>query len=392
MPATSTPAAVRNARAPRVIGLVSTYPPRLCGLATFAAALERALIAAGDSVVVAAIDDDETPISASTESGVRMMPGDPQSIADTAAAMSRTDVAIVQHEYGIFGGPDGAEVLDLLLRIDVPTIVVLHTVPAVPTDHQRVILETIAVLASSLVVMTNTAADRLLRNYRVDPFKVTTIPHGARATARAPLSLVAATPTHRRLLTWGLLGPGKGVEHAIRALPLLADLDPPVRYTVAGATHPNVLLREGNRYRQFLMDLAANEARGQVVFDGAYRDLDSLGRLIRATDLVVLPYDSQDQVTSGVLVDAIAAGKPVIATAFPHAIELLADGAGIVVPHGDPVALAAAIRTACDEPGVLDAMSARARAIAPSLSWDSVAERYRSLCDELLVPATSAAV
>jgi glycosyltransferase involved in cell wall biosynthesis len=194
-------------------------------------------------------------------------------------------------------------------------------------------------------------------------------------------------------LTWGLLGPGKGIEHAIDAISLLQDVRPRIRYTVAGATHPNVFARDGDLYRQTLIRSAwARGVAGAITFDDTYRDVPDLMRLVARASLVVLPYDSRDQVTSGVLVDAIAAGRPVIATAFPHAVELLSDGAGIVVPHGDPVALAAAIRSALGDPALLASMAARARAIAPSLSWTAVAAQYRVACDDLAPEAVAVAM
>jgi glycosyltransferase involved in cell wall biosynthesis len=377
----------------RQLGLISTYPPKLCGLATFAAALERSLTDAGEGVTVVTIGDGSP--SPHRSHGVRpeLLPGNPSSLRAAAGVLSRCDVAIVQHEYGIYGGRDGDEVLELLRLVEAPTIVVLHTVPATPTPSQRFVLESVAALASVVVVMTDAAAARLLAGYSVDADKVVTIPHGAWALSRTGLVAVASPEQPVRMLTWGLLGPGKGIEHVIRALSALGPTDRPVQYTVAGATHPNVLAREGQRYRESLMELALEHGvRDAVRFDDAYHDLETLGRLVRSADLVILPYDSRDQVTSGVLVDAVAAGKPVIATAFPHAIELLSSGAGVVVPHRDADALAGAIRRAVNEPAALAAMSRRARELAPELAWSSVADRYRHLCDQLVRDASKAAV
>jgi glycosyltransferase involved in cell wall biosynthesis len=149
-------------------------------------------------------------------------------------------------------------------------------------------------------------------------------------------------------------------------------------------THPKVLASAGDGYRQSLIarskDLGLEDS---VTFDDTYRDVPTLTRFIASASLVVLPYDSRDQVTSGVLVDALAAGRPVIATSFPHAMELLASGAGIVVPHGDPHALAGAIRWVLEDRRRRDAMAAEARRIAPTLSWDAVAQSYLGHVGEL---------
>jgi glycosyltransferase involved in cell wall biosynthesis len=191
-------------------------------------------------------------------------------------------------------------------------------------------------------------------------------------------------------LTWGLLGPGKGIEWAIDALAELSDRDPRPEYVVAGATHPKVRERHGEAYREMLVErAAASTAPADVVFDDTYRDLASLTELIKSADLVVLPYDSQEQVTSGVLVDAVAAGRPVVSTAFPHAIELLASGAGIVVPQRDPVALGRAIRSVLTDARLAASMATEARRLAPELAWSAVARRYSRLADRIVVSRRS---
>ena len=365
------------------VGMLSTYPPKLCGLATFAAALGDELTRAGHQVDVVRIDDGDDASPATFRPVVAtLVNGVPASIRNTAAVLSRCDVAIIQHEYGIFGGDDGDEVLQLLTALEVPAIVVLHTVPLAPTPNQRRILGVISDLAARVVVMTETASARLLASYPVDHACVVTIPHGASLPSAA--RSVAPKGRPPQLLTWGLLGPGKGIEHAIDALALLDDLDRRPRYTVAGVTHPKVLARDGHEYRHSLMQRSrAIGVADSVSFDDTYRNLQELTRFVASASAVVLPYDSLDQVTSGVLVDAIAAGRPVIATAFPHAVELLSSGAGIVVPHADPHALADAIRSIVTDPDLLASMADEARRLAPSLSWSTIAGHYAALAEEL---------
>ena len=168
----------------------------------------------------------------------------------------------------------------------------------------------------------------------------------------------------------------------------LRDVDPRPEYVIAGATHPKVHERHGEAYREMLVERAASSPV-DILFDDAYRDLMSLTELIQSADLVVLPYDSRDQVTSGVLVDAIAAGRPVVSTAFPHAVELLASGAGIVVPQRDPVALGRAIRSVLTDPGLAASMEAEARRLAPDLAWPAVARRYGELADVVVASRRS---
>ena len=179
------------------------------------------------------------------------------------------------------------------------------------------------------------------------------------------------------ILTWGLIGPGKGIERVIDAMASMDHLASRPRYLVAGQTHPSVLAADGEAYRNARIEQASrNGVSDSVLFDATYRDVDSLTALIQSCSVVVLPYDTKDQVTSGVLVDAIAAGRPVIATAFPHAVEMLASGAGIVVDHDDPEALVDALRRVLVEPGLADAMAAEASRLAPAMGWPVVAGAY----------------
>ena len=318
---------------PLSIGFLSTYPPTQCGLASFTASLRAQLVADGCRCgVVRVVDRPEA--SANPDVVHHLVARSVAAQVQAAAALDEFDVAVVQHEFGIYGGVDGDEVLGVLDRLTVPVIVVLHTVLTAPTGHQREVLEGVIRRADAVITMTITARTRLLNYYDVDAAKVVVIPHGAidSTTIGVPRRRLGA-PT---ILTWGLLGPGKGIESVIDVLPELRRLDRRLRYRVIGQTHPRVLERDGEAYRSSL--IARAKTRGvadMVVFEASYLDAASLQRVLAQADVVVLPYESREQVTSGVLIEAVAARKPVVATAFPHAVELLGPGAGLVVPHGD---------------------------------------------------------
>ena len=370
----------------RSFGILSTFPPTSCGIATFSAALAAGLIADGASVDVVRCgpspDVEDVLVVGS------LVDGSPPELA--AALLNRDDVVIVQHEYGLYDGHDGESIVDLIAAIEVPIVVVAHTVLSQPSTNQRLVLERVCAAADAVVVMTETAQRRLHAGYAVDHAKVSLIPHGAATPSARPTTFQRPMGRPARLLTWGLLGPGKGIEWAIDALSELSDLRPHPEYVIAGATHPKVREHQGEEYREMLVDRAATSvSAAHVTFDDTYRDLKSLTDLIQSADLVVLPYDSKDQVTSGVLVDAVAAGRPVVSTAFPHAVELLASGAGIVVPQRDPAALGTAIRSVLDDPGLAASMAAEARRLAPGLSWSAVARRYARLGDRLVAARQS---
>ncbi|MEX0796882.1 MAG: glycosyltransferase [Acidimicrobiia bacterium] len=310
--------------------------------------------------------------------------GDPASLATAVASLNRCDAVLIQHEYGIYGGPDGIEVLSLIDGLTVPAVATLHTVPHSPTREQKSILEAVVGSTERTILMSNAASLRLVSGYDVDPSRILVIPHGANPDLDGP----APTRDGRSVvLSWGLIGPGKGLETAIAAFAQL-DVSARPRYVILGDTHPKVRAQQGDRYLQGLVAQAERAGVSDIVeFDHRYLDRESLVEMIRSVDMVLIPYDSREQVTSGVLVEAIAAGKPVVATAFPHAIELLGTGAGIVVPHEDPAAMAAAMRRLLNDPDLARTMSETARSIGSAMYWPVVAASYESLFAELVTDA-----
>jgi glycosyltransferase involved in cell wall biosynthesis len=356
--------------------MVSTYPPTACGIATFTRSLVTALSARGARVDVVRTVDAEQPWAA-PDVVYGLATGDSPGAA--AARLNEYDVVVVQHEYGIYGGEDGADLLALLDRLTVPVLTVLHTVLSNPTAHQRSVLQSVVTASDLLVTMTRTARTRLVDGYHVDPATVQVIPHGVADQLADPAGAVASPPRRDRpiVLTWGLLGQGKGIEWGIEAIAALQDLTPRPVYVVAGQTHPRVLAHEGEAYRRRLESrVSALGVENDVVFDNDYLDAGRLHRLVRAADIVLLPYDSRDQVTSGVLSEAVAAGRPVVSTRFPHAVELLEGGIGLLVDQRDPEGIAAALRRILTEPRLAAQLSGRTQALAPALSWRAVAGTY----------------
>ena len=366
----------------RSVGILSSYPPTVCGLATFTAALATGLSANDIEVGIVRVVDASSRTPQRDRVIGELVNGSERSVAASSDLLSQFDVAVIHHEYGLYGGTDGDEVLEILRGLTVPSIVIAHTVLAHPTPHQRSVLNEVAALAGRVVVMSEAARVRLCAGFDLDASKVTTIAHGAAVPTRRVVPDPDGPPV---ILTWGLIGPGKGIERAIDAMRALHDLPMQPRYLVAGQTHPEVLAAHGESYRQDRMAQAARHGMSSsVVFDADYRDVASLTALIQSSKVVLLPYDSKDQVTSGVLVDAIAAGRPVVATAFPHAVELLSSGAGIVVDHDDPDAMARALKRVLTRPELAAKMAAEASRLAPGLGWSVVAGKYRLLADCLL--------
>jgi len=371
------------------VGILSTYPPTQCGIATFTASLTAALTA---SLVA--------DLSILSVGIVRVGPAQPSrhdprvvldlaghSVSDNrdaARVLNKFDVAIIQHEYGIYGGADGDQILDILELLEVPVVLVVHTVLSEPTPHQRFVLEMLTQSVDTVVTMSPAGRRRLLDDYRVEPHRVVLIPHGA-PVEDEPVR-VSAQGRRPTVLTWGLLGPGKGIEWGIDALSAMSLPHLQPRYVIAGQTHPKVLAGQGESYRDFLVRRAQSRGVGHLVeFEAGFISPGRLRELLREADVVLLPYDSHEQITSGVLTEAMASRVPVVSTSFPHAVDLLGDGrGGTLVPHGEPAAIAAALTRILVEPGVAAAMSAHNATVTRLVGWPAVAARYRELLDTLV--------
>ena len=288
----------------------------------------------------------------------------------------------LQHEYGIFGGDDGAYILDFLSALRVPAVVTLHTVLENPSDSQRTIVQKMA-KAARLVVMSKIASDLLARRYDLRGAKVDIIPHGIPDMAprdQDELKAQFGVGGHRMLLTFGLLGPGKGIETVIRALPAAIAACPDLVYFVVGATHPAVLRHNGEAYRTTLEREAEKlGVRDHVVFRDQYVTTDELCNYLQATDVFVSPYLNEAQVTSGALSYAMGAGAAVVSTPYWHAKELLADGRGCLFPFGDSGALARTIISLLETPPELARVRALAYEFTRAFTWSRVGGQYLGL-------------
>ncbi len=380
-------AAGRGASGPeRRIALVGTYPPRRCGIATFTRDLAAGLRAADPHVrpMAVAVTDGGGPYEYPDEVGYEVRQGMKGDYARAAELINYKDVRWVslQHEYGIFGGDDGAFILDLLSALRVPTVVTLHTVLDSPSDSQRTIVQKMA-KAAPLVVMSQVASDLLARRYDLRGERVHIIPHGIPDMAPRDQNDLKATfgvAGQRMLLTFGLLGPNKGIETVIRALPAMLAACPDLVYFVVGATHPAVIRHNGEAYRTTLEREAERlGVRDHVVFRDQYVTIDELCNYLQAADVFVSPYLNEAQVTSGALSYAMGAGAAVVSTPYWHAKELLADGRGSLFPFGDSAALATRIISLLETPEELARVRRNGYEYTRAFTWSRVGEQYLRL-------------
>jgi glycosyltransferase involved in cell wall biosynthesis len=379
------------------VAIVSTFPPRACGIGTFAADLRGTLLGAGTVEVVdlvAVVHEPSSPQRAGLLATIaQAVRGD---YVRTARMLGQLDIDVVllQHEYGIFGGRDGEYVLSFAQELAQPLVVTLHTVLSEPTAHQKQVLTELCAEAELVIVMTDTALRLLVESGACPEDKVRVVPHGAptRITTRSARDrpgVTSRSPARDvfQLSTFGLISPGKGLETVIEGLPAMIERHPEIVYTIAGRTHPDIARREGERYRLMLeRQVAELGLEEHVEFDDRFLAIDELSNLLAGTDVFVTPYGSREQIASGALTFAIAAGCAIVSTPYWYAQDILASGAGTLVPFRDSEALADAICAYVEQPDTLDAARAEARRIGSTLGWPAVAEATASVlleADEL---------
>jgi glycosyltransferase involved in cell wall biosynthesis len=360
---------------------VSTYPPRRCGIATFTADLS---LAAGSREIVALHrpTSDHEPYPAEVHHRIRR-DNQPEygTIAHTLGDC--VDVVSIQHEYGIWGGEDGSYVLDFVRALRVASVATLHTVLRQPTQAQVDVVTGLISRVSATVVMSHAAADLLTSAYGVDPHAVEVIPHGVpnvplvdAETIKPGLDLEG----RQVILSFGLLGPGKGYEQVLEALPAVVAAHPSVCYVIAGATDPTLLEREGDVYRESLERRVAELKLGKHVrFHNRFMGRVELLRWLEAADVFVTPYRDQDKLVSGTLAYAMGAGRPIVSTPYAYASEALGGDCGVLVPTGDADAWAGALIALLSDDARRSDIGRRAYEKSRDMVWSNVAEEYRSL-------------
>jgi glycosyltransferase involved in cell wall biosynthesis len=365
----------------RHLALIGNALPRKCGIATFTSHVADALRQRFPAMKLDhyAMDD---------RSGVEY-PADIRAIAaedsasyrDAAADIERSGAEAVwlQHEYGIFGGPAGSHVLELVSALHVPLIVTLHTVLENPSEAQEVVLERLLARAEKVIVMAARGAEILQRRYGVPADHIQVIPHGVPDRPlrdSAELKDRFGWDGREVLMTFGLLAPDKGIGHMIEAMPAIVAAHPKALYAVVGATHPNLVRNQGESLRETLIERARELGVEQSIqFIDSFVEQEALLDMLQASDVYVTPYLNMAQVTSGTLSYAVAVGKPVVATPYIHAQEILADGHGIIVPPGDPAALADAVIKLLDDERLRDSLARAAYERGRTMLWPLVVER-----------------
>jgi glycosyltransferase involved in cell wall biosynthesis len=369
---------------PSRIAVIGNYLPRQCGIATFTTDLCEALSAEYGTARLLAVPVNDTESGYNYPARVRwtLTQDDLQSYQNAAEFLNfnNIDMVCLQHEYGIFGGRAGSHILDLLRSLKMPIVTTLHTVLREPNPDQQTVMEEIAELSDRLIVMSQLSSQFLQEIYKVPEEKIDLIPHGVPDLAFLDPNFYKdrfGVEGKAVLLTFGLLSPNKGIENVIQALPRILSRHKNVVYIVSGATHPHVLRRDGEQYRTYLQNLAKElGVAAQVILHNRFVSPEELVEFIGAADIYITPYRNEAQVVSGTLAYALGAGKAIISTPYWHAIELLDDRRGALVPFANPDAIAQKTLELLDTPAIRHAMRKRAYLYARDMIWKKAAQGY----------------
>jgi len=384
------PSPVRWQKLKRV-ALIGTYLPRRCGIATFTSDVFRSLNETYPELDTWVVAMNDRPEGYHYPPAVKFEINDKRAVDYRLAAeflnMSEVDLVCIQHEYGIFGGKEGRMILDLIKRLHIPVAVTLHTVLKEPHDAIRDVTQELAELADVLVVLSHRGEEFLRDNYGIPAEKIAMIPHGIP-------DLPFVDPNFYKdqfdvagknvILTFGLLGPSKGIEHMIDAMPAIVEKHPDTVYVVLGATHPGVLADQGENYRNSLTkrteDLGVAD---NVIFVNKFVEMEELCEFLGAADVYVSPYPNEAQIVSGTLAYALGSGNALVSTPYWYAQEMLDEGRGKLVPIGDSEAMAKAVTHLFDNELERHAIRKRAYNFTREMVWPAVAEKYLDLFEEM---------
>ena len=366
------------------IAFIGNYPPRKCGIATFTKDLCEAVAAldGGPTCFALPITDEGQRYDYPERVRFHIAERDLSSYEQAADYLNilNVDVVSLQHEFGIFGGPDGRHVLQLLRRLRMPVVATMHTVVAEPSASLADTTAELTELADRIVVMAEKGKEMLQDIYKVNPLKIDVIPHGIPDVAFVDPNYFKekfGVGGRLTLLTFGLLSPNKGIENVIGALPDILEKHPDVVYVVLGATHPNLVRSEGEAYRMRLQRLAGSlGVSGHIIFHDRYVRQAELEEFIGASDIYITPYNNEAQITSGTLAYAVGAGKAVVSTPYWHACEIFSDGCGVLVPFADPKAIAYEVNCLIEDEPARHRMRKAAFEKARDWVWPEVASRY----------------
>ncbi|AEE96967.1 glycosyltransferase family 4 protein [Mahella australiensis] len=371
---------------------VSTFPPRQCGIAAFTSDVMKWLNRAEQAQSTAiAVTDIAGSYNYDNRVWFEINQFDKDDYIKAARIINSSDIDIVviEHEYGIFGGPDGIYILSLAERLSKPFIVTCHTVLPQPRGYQRYILSQLGELSAGTICMSSHSKELLSDIYDISENKLHIIPHGIPVfdrLSRKGLKKRYGFADKKIISTFGLIGPGKGLEYAIEAMADVSKAFDNALYLILGQTHPNLKRYEGERYREHLVDIINKLGIDQhVLFVNKYLSIQELNDYLSMTDVYVTPYPGKDQAVSGTLSYAMGAGKAIVSTPYIYAQELLADGRGLIAEFSDPKSIADNIIKILADSALQHSLEERAYAYGLHMQWPIIGQQYDNLLRHMII-------
>jgi glycosyltransferase involved in cell wall biosynthesis len=319
--------------------LITSYPPRECGIATYSQDLKRALtnqFGSSFSLKICALESDNERHNYTDDVRCVLDVDKAESFSRLSEKINNNPVirlVIIQHEFGFFSRRK-EEFLSFMSALTKPIIIVFHTILPHPDDALKRNVQTISGFAESVIVMTVSSAEILIRDYAVQRKKITIIPHGTHLIQHLDQQLLKSKyqlQGKKVLSTFGLLSPGKSIETTLNALPGIISIDKDIVFLIIGKTHPSVVKQEGEKYRRMLATKVDElKLQEHVRFINHFLPLSDLLEYLQLTDIYLFTSRDPNQAVSGTFSYAISCGCPVISTPIPHAHEVLKGDAGVI--------------------------------------------------------------
>lgn len=363
------------------IAFLSTYPPRECGLATFTQDLVTAIDHTGliDTGVIAINNSKKYSYDNKVIAGIEQH--EKKDYIRMAKELNESDVdlLVIEHEYGIFGGKYGDYILDLVYNLKIPLVTILHTIQSEPDMQHRKIIEKLGWMSENVITMAKNTKQILQTVYGVDPDKIQMIHHGVPKRLFEPresLKKKYGYANRRIISTFGLLGPGKGIEHGIEAVSKVVRDNKDVLYLILGQTHP-ALGEAGTAYRTLLEELVDRLGLNEnVIFINKYLSKEEIIQYLQLSDIYMTPYLNKDQAVSGTMAYAVGYGKAIVSTPYLYAQEMLSDGRGLLAQFNNPDSLAGCINVILLDPDKQVIMERETMKIGRTMYWDKIARQY----------------
>jgi len=374
---------------------MGTYPPKQCGIATFSMDLRNSLVLQGHKVQVMTVSDDDSAYRYPAEVVHNLKQNQKQDYVRAAAFINsdpHIELLIIQHEYGIYGGEDGEFILELVKLLHKPYILITHTVLPRPSKRQKQILNDLCQRAAGIVCMTRLSSQLLIDLYEAPPELITVIAHGVPEFKRYPQNKLKQKhnlQSYQLISTFGLIGPGKGLELGIRAIADIVPQHPSVKYLILGQTHPMLQKYEGEKYRQMLINLVSElDIQDNVIFINKFLSDKELGEYLYMTDIYLSPYPNMDQAVSGTMAFAMGCGRAIVSTPYAYASEVLMDGRGLLSQGATPQELASLMEKILDDKQLQERLQKKSFEVGENWTWPNVGKQYSRFFKQILSDQT----